>query len=87
MPNGVRDMGSNTVTNLFLTIGMLELKTSFPLITNPKKGCLMFDDHIGLWVFFNGKKWIHFDMKNYSRKSLLEKLLYGKDLDEKSVQE
>ena len=22
MPNGVRDMGSNTVTNLFLTIGM-----------------------------------------------------------------
>ena len=80
-------MGFSTVTNLFLMIGMLELKTSFHLITNPKKGCLMFDDHIGLWVFFNGKKWIHFDMKNYSRKSSLEKLLYGKDLNEKSVQE
>ena len=79
MPNGVRDMGSNTVTNLFLTIGMLELKTSFPLIINPQKGCLMFDDTIGYWVFFNGKKWIHFDMRNYSRKSDLEKLLYGKD--------
>ena len=51
----------------------------FPLPPNPKAGCLMFDDHIGLWVFFNGKKWIHFDMRNYSRKSSLEKLLYGKD--------
>ena len=73
MPNGVRDMGFNTVTNSFLTLGM----PSFSLITNPQKGCLMFDDHIGLWVFFNGKKWIHFDMRNYSRKSSLEKLLYG----------
>ena len=79
MPNGVRDMGFSTAINLFLLIGMLELKTSFHLKANPKKGCLMFDDTIGLWVFFNGKKWIHFDMRNYSRKSDLEKLLYGKD--------
>ena len=54
MPNGVRDKGSNTVTNLFLTIGM----PSFPLPQNPKLGCTLYDDYRRIWVVWNGDEWV-----------------------------
>ena len=62
MPNGVRDMGSNTVTNLFLTIGM----PSFPLPPNPDIGCVMFDDYRNMWIVFNGKEWVDVNLKEHN---------------------
>ena len=50
MPNGVRDMGFNTATNLFLTLGM----PSYPLPPNPKLGCTIYDDYKRVWVVWNG---------------------------------
>ena len=72
MPNGVRDMGFNTATNLFLVIGM----PSYPLPPNPKVGCLMFDDYKRMWIVFNGEEWIEVDLKEHKC-----------NLNEKSVQE
>jgi len=83
MPIGVRDMGFNTATNLFPLNGM----PKFPLPPNPKAGCLMFDDQRAVWVAFNGKEWIDIYLNEYITKSSLERVIYGKDLDEKSVQE
>ena len=54
MPNGVRDMGLNTVTNLSLTLGM----PSYPLPPNPKLGCTIYDDYKRVWVVWNGTEWV-----------------------------
>ena len=62
MPIGVRDMGSNTATNLFLTIGM----PSFPLPPNPNIGCVMFDDYRNMWIVFNGKEWVDVNLKEHN---------------------
>ncbi len=72
MPIGVRDMGSNTVTNSFLILGM----PSFPLPLNPKTGCVMFDDYRGMWIVFNGKDWVDINLKEHKC-----------SLNEKSVQD
>ena len=72
MPNGVRDMGFNTATNLFLLNGM----PSYPLPINPKEGCLMFDDYRKMWIVFNGKQWVDVDLQEHKC-----------NLNEKSVQE
>ena len=58
---GVRDMGFNTVTNLFLTLGM----PSFPLPPDPKIGCVMFDDYRKMWIVFNGKEWVDINLKEH----------------------
>ena len=45
MPSGVRDMGSNTVTNLFLTIGMKSSYKAKKVCPDcGKKNCAVFDD-------------------------------------------
>ena len=62
MPSGVRDMGFNTVTNLFLTLGM----PSFPLPPDPKIGCVMFDDYRKMWIVFNGKEWVDVNLKEHN---------------------
>ena len=54
MPNGVRDMGFNTATNLFLTLGM----PSYPLPPTPKLGCTIYDDYKRVWVVWNGSEWV-----------------------------
>ena len=54
MPIGVRDMGFNTATNLFLLNGM----PSFPLPPNPKLGCTIYDDFKRTWVVWNGDEWV-----------------------------
>ena len=61
MPIGVRDMGSNTVTNLFLKIGM----PSYPLPPNPKEGCLIYDDHRRMWIVYTGKEWVDVILKEH----------------------
>ena len=72
MPSGVRDMGSNTATNLFLMIGM----PSYPLPPNPKAGCLMFDDYKKMWIVFNSEECVEVDLKAHKC-----------NLNEKSIQE
>ena len=54
MPSGVRDMGSNTATNLSPLNGM----PSFPLPKNPQLGCTLYDDHRKIWVVWNGDEWV-----------------------------
>ena len=45
MPSGVRDMGSNTATNLFLMIGMKsQYKNKIVCPECGKKNCAVFDD-------------------------------------------
>jgi len=71
MPNGVRDMGSNTVTNLFLMIGM-----TYPQPENPKAGDTFLDPVNNMWRVFNGITWVDVSLKEHKC-----------NLDEESIQE
>ena len=63
MPIGVRDMGFNTVTNLFQKIGMTRF---FPQKTdNPEQGDVCFDEDKNCWVIYNGEEWIEITKKEY----------------------
>mgnify|MGYP003133280913 FL=1 len=63
MPIGVRDMGLNTVTKLFLKIGMT--KFSQQKKDNPEQGDVYFDDDKNCWVIYNGEEWIEVIKKEY----------------------
>ena len=47
-------MAFSTAIHISLMNGM----PSYPLPPNPKEGCLIFDDHRGVWIVFNGKDWV-----------------------------
>jgi hypothetical protein len=60
MPIGVRDMGFNIVTNLFLMIGMTNLQPK-----NPKTGDMFFDLINNMWRVFNGATWVEVDLQEH----------------------
>ena len=62
MPIGVRDMGFNTATNLFLMIGMT---TDFMQPKNPKEGDMYFSRYRDCWRVFNGSDWIDVNLKEH----------------------
>jgi|TARA_Y100000289_G_scaffold8107_1_gene7171 G:T/U-mismatch repair DNA glycosylase len=71
MPIGVRDMGFNTATNLFLMIGM-----TYPQPENPKTGDMFLDPVNNMWRVFNGITWVDVSLKEHKC-----------NLDDKSIQE
>jgi hypothetical protein len=71
MPIGVRDMGFNTVTNLFLMIGM-----TYRQPENPKAGDTFLDPVNNIWRVFNGITWVDVSLKEYKCNT-----------DEESIQE
>ena len=61
MPNGVRDMGSNTAIKLFLMIGMKKLN----LPTDAQEGDLFLDPIKNRWLVFKDNEWIDVELKKY----------------------
>ena len=58
MPIGVRDMGFNTATNLFLMNGMTKPN-------DPKAGDMFLCTTTWNWKVFNGKQWIDVNLQKH----------------------
>ena len=54
MPSGVRDMGSNTATNLSPLNGM----PNYPYPLNPKVGSVIYNYYKRVCMVWNGNEWV-----------------------------
>ena len=47
----------------------------------------MFDDYRRMWIVFNGKQWVDVDLREHKCELSVEEIMFGKKLNEESIQE